>query len=101
MDDTIYTRLREYIDSMPAGYPATPSGADFPNPHRKCMQPFTRSLTGLPVTDAKNVHKNARLMPSLPRIFRPRRKSMSTRWTRTVALDAGFAWGAALSTRFP
>lgn len=28
MDDTIYTRLREHIDSMPAGYPATASGAE-------------------------------------------------------------------------
>ncbi len=28
MGDQIYTRLREHIDSMPAGYPATDSGAE-------------------------------------------------------------------------
>jgi electron transport complex protein RnfB len=28
MPDEIYTRLREHIDSMPAGYPATDSGAE-------------------------------------------------------------------------
>ena len=28
MEDEIYNRLREHIDSMPAGYPATDSGAE-------------------------------------------------------------------------